>query len=50
MLTLAMIRNYLNRGERLHAEKLATSLDPANPGRIFEQAEKTVAHILAACC
>jgi hypothetical protein len=50
MLTLAMIRNHLNRGERVHAERLAATLDSVDPGRIFEQAESTVSHILAACC
>lgn len=50
MLTLAMIRTLLNKGERLQAERLAVTLDPSNPERIFTEAEKTVSNILSACC
>lgn len=50
MLTLAMIRNLLNKGDKAQAERLAVTIDPVNPERVFTQAETTVSSILAACC
>ncbi len=50
ILALAMVRTYLNRGDKLAAEKIAISIDPTDPQRVYTEAEKTISVIIESCC
>jgi hypothetical protein len=45
-----MVRTYLNRGDKLAAEKIAISIDPTDPQRVYTEAEKTISVIIESCC
>ncbi len=50
ILAFAMIRKHLNRGDKVSAEKIALSINPTDPHRVYVEAEKTVSTIIDSCC